>query len=156
MAINSIFKLKMKIFETAYDGLVKNTKNNIFFGISLKLLVTRYSEFSEDYNPEEKKYFQEILAEKTSNFNVDTYLKKMEDTLLCVSFSKNSLLYKTYGENEICGKYLGLRPGQNVKIRNKQGKLEKKFAQIVFEIAYPTIEDKLLITSFDLKSSDIF
>ena len=150
MALNEFFKLKIKLFETAYDGLVKNISSNIFFGISIKLLVIRYTEFAKEYNTEEKEYFEEILAEKTASFNPDIYLKKMEETLLCISFSEKSPLYLTYGKDEICGKYLGLRDGQNTQVKNDKGVFEEQFAHIVFEIAYPSINDKFLVTSYDL------
>jgi hypothetical protein len=154
--MNIIFELKMKVFITAYDGLAKKSDDNIFYDISLKRLINSYSEFSEEYNKEEKEIFQNILNKKKSEYNPDGNLKKMEDSLICLSFSDKSILSETYGTNEICGKFLGLRDGQNVSLKQNDGLLEEKFARIAFEFAYPNINEKFIVTSFDLKKSDIF
>ncbi|MBK7957216.1 MAG: hypothetical protein IPK03_03360 [Bacteroidetes bacterium] len=117
-----IFIAKLKLWKSFYMSLVKlarESDENFIYLISLKVLIEIDKKFAMNYSTQEIDIHNKVIKELITEFNPDTFLNKLEDTLLCIKFSEDSHFSNIYKE-QICGKYLGLVLNEEANMQAKE------------------------------------
>ncbi len=111
--------------------------------------------YAED--EEKQEYFETVFKGLQREYNPDSDINKLQNTLICIEIKRESYLHSQYGD-KICGKFLSMSADQMItKLLNKEtGEYEEETANIVINMGYPTPDDLLKVSFLDISKMEAF